>query len=121
MITSRKNSKSKNGGDATIELMMERIRHLELSDKTLNDKLEAVEAREKKLEGKIDMLIQQMKHTVKVDKNQDKLDNIKGDEPDNILQQQRTDNHPKEKAIIQPNNQKLDCNKCNFNCLKKFE
>jgi hypothetical protein len=73
-MANMKNSKTKSGGDATIELMIKRIKHLELVEKTLNDKLEALEARENKLEEKIDMLIQKVKHTVKVDKNHDKLD-----------------------------------------------
>ena len=59
--------------DAMVEVIKKGFKHLEVIVESLNDKVEALEAREIKLEEHIDMLITKLK-SINTDKNPDKLE-----------------------------------------------
>ena len=132
-------TKSVKDVEATVELMVKRIKHLEgiianvqdIGQNTLNKRLQALEDKEVALEAKIDMLTDALENVRKTNRNEDNLQFGKCKEYDKnlnrgqILNEHMGTKHPKSGQNHQKpcskEEQKLKCDECEYSCHQDFE
>ena len=119
-------TKSLEGIDAIKELMTDGFKLLEEKLEHMSAKVEVLEAKEIELKAKIDMLISELKSTIKIDRNDDKIDDIECKKCDNTFEsRENLKEHMKTKHRksypIKQQDERLKCDKCEYSCIDKSD